>query len=154
MKPINDYIVERIRIDNIKPHYDFSQPFEIGKMTWVPHDIYGNTYLVGRASDWWCVPNNDYNNLMFCSPKEDFIFIPSNNINGFWIMAIPKRDRLTKNIEDFYQKCNNDGAYLIQNSRYFELDELSHPELVDDIIDEWRKYFKKKNILIQNEPTK
>ena len=79
MKPINNYIVERIRIDNIgKNKLTINEPIEItGMLEWTIKDAHSNNSHTFKSDDWyagvwdnakWGIPI-----LLFWTPDLDYV---------------------------------------------------------------------------------
>lgn len=161
MKPINDYIVERIRVDNIKSHYDFDNLIYIGDVTWK-----GISGYVIHPDEWYVFqsetssftpsisiipPTGKSKLLVFFSTKSNCIFIyygHKYNI-GMYDCSYTSVEGDKVDPKVFYQLNQDKPLYFHNRCTLARVSKKIHyNETVDKLIKEWE------NTLNQNETNK
>lgn len=96
MKPINNYIVERIRIDNIgKNKLTINKPIEItGMLEWTIKDAHSNNSHTFKSDDWyagvWDNAKGGIPILLFWTPDLDYVpYITKYDINSYKFNSYP-----------------------------------------------------------------
>lgn len=149
MDNLNDYITERIRIDNVKTSIDL----ELGRWYEIPEriswDIHAGSTLITIRLSYWNVgvlknTNSNVITMLFWSPESDiilavnhkFLFDLHNRI--IWTAARVRDEYDTKN-PDFFKVVSKRFPTAFDNS----VDTISMPEVtiakpVNDIVDKFK----------------
>ena len=128
MKAINDYIVERIRIDNIKSNeYD-----RLGKLEWSFESYYLRELCI--SNEWYAGVTRDNGYVVFWAPDSKWIFFvdrkhtPAPTRSDWTISAFPRANDY-KNPDIFWNDFISSGNYLIwihADNKTIDINDIHH----------------------------
>jgi hypothetical protein len=146
MKPLNNYIVERMRVDNIKQVNEFEQPqkFDGEFIMKYRNDNFHGVDLSKRYDPWYYCGYRD--KLVFFSPKISDLFFVSTwgisnlNIYNAWYSTFLPRRAYPKP-QELISEFDKNGRLIFSSSCYEPITVYELSDDIKDVVKTWKRTF-------------